>query len=654
MTMGNEILEATLVESDDDLDSSEGHRSRRRRDADREPTRARSRDNGFDTESGDPGAGEVIISGRVRKAAIIPEPGEEGDEEEVEEEGPDEDPDPDFDDSYNDASEDDPNGWEDEGNGPASRETEPRVKKGQVVEPPLYRKPVSEGSTVGPFTMMQIAVVGVVALLLLAVLLIFILPEEETDYIIVVPGLRVGDEGRYSVSGSIDIKDAHNEPIADEITEGWISLGGSSMVVEAEGITTVTDGYYRDYSALQTYSLATWDIDGWVDTISYGKVNVDGTVQINSDAYRNGNTILLTDMVATTDITAESQDVGFYSKRVDSTDTLRTYSSDSGDLQANFDEVIHTPNLRKGMKGEFENDDVAYTWEVTGNARVFKTDCVIVTFTVSKPTDDRVDSQSIKLYLSSKHPFPVKNSIEVVLSDPNEITVKYTMTMNQYKEGTDEIIIPEDEIIDKSPYLEERTMKEYPPTGEVTNTSISYKIEEAHQQAIDKSPDLRDYLDEHDDAFLVQGIYNETDGPVWNLTYSFPGSDTGYVVLVTESRITDKGEMKLSDIGYLLEVNEPHEHFINSWAGAEQILKHDDDVKEECFDGGEHLNLHNCNLAVRTRLYQPSVDFVSMFVSAPRVDYGYVVTKGDEFAAGVDAKTGQLLFVATHDGPDLF
>jgi len=494
-------------------------------------------------------------------------------------------------------------------------------------------------------------VIGVVIIIILSAVIYTMQSGDDSDVVVNVPELMIGDEGIYTVTGDIDIRDAESDPIGGEITEGKIDLKGSSMTVKAESITTVTDGYFREYSALKTYSLATWNIDGWVNTESYDVIDIDGDITISSDSYRNGNTVLLTKIDASTKIDARSRTLGIYTKDIDSEDHLRTYSSDSGDLQASLDEIIHTKDLKKGMNGEFSNDDVDYDWKVTGTNKVYGAKCVIVEFTVKKPLPEELESQSIKLYLSSKYPIPVKTVLKLVITAQGRATVKYTMTMNRFTRGQELLPIPSDEIDRSSPYREQRFMDIYPPTGTKENSSIAYELKDAHDKAVEESG-LKDYLDDHSDAYLVQGIYNETDGPVWNLTYSYPDSETGYVVIVTESKVDDKGEMKLDDAGSALEVNVPAPELVNSWAGAEQVLKQDSEVKDTCFNG-EGINLHDCNLGVRTRLYQPSFDLISMFASAPRVDYGYVITQDDDFAAGVSADTGQLLFVGTHNGPDL-
>jgi hypothetical protein len=665
--MGNDILEATLVNSDEGPEPSPQSKPRIRPANEVENDQNIDRTDGSGAMITKTDTGQIVISGRVKKAAIV------SDEPDDVEDADDAFDDPGHsDDSAMDGdSSDIPWGGDPEpsraqvqgsggrGAGQRSQDTasgqmESRKERFDAERRSKSQHTSSNDEDDSPFDMNQLAVVGVVLLLLIAGIYFLVIPnDDETDYVVTVPGLRVGDEGRYNVDGYIEIKNAGSDPIAGEIKEGRIDLDKSSMVVKAEGISTVTDGYYHEYSALETYTLNTWDIEGWVDTVSYGVLDLDGQVTVTSNAFRNGNTILLTDMEADTDASAESRDIGFYSKQIQSEDTLRTYSSDAGDLQSSFDDVIRKPGLKKGMSGRFENDDIEYEWTVTGNTKVFKTECVIVSIKVLKPTDEDVESQSIKLYLSNNHPFPVKTAFEIVFVGQGRVTVKYTTTMNHFKLGTSEIIIPEDEIVKESPYDDPRTMREYPQTGPSANSSISFHVEDAQDKALEDSG-LQDYFNSHSGAYLVQGIYNETDGPVWNLTYSYPGSESGYVVLVTQSRVTDKGEMKLGDVGYLLEVNDPPADFINSWGGAEEILKQDDEVKAECFDGSEHLNLHDCNFAVRTRLYQPSIDFVSMFASAPRVEYGFTVTKDDEFAAGVDAETGQLLFVATHDGPALF
>lgn len=641
--MGNEILDATLVDPDDGELPSDIIRPRGRRETDRsavspgyrDPDLASARDppsaEAVDGDPDDVSPGEPVAK---TSDAPVPAPAEA------------------------------PGELEDL--------TRPEVSRGGVtrVDPVPDTGPRPGATTPGlkdtrargrrdrpPLDMMQAAALAVVLLIVLAGAWMVLNREEKTDFIVTVPGIREGDEARYSVSGRVDIRGVRDEPIMGEITDGWIDLRGSTMFIKARGIARVTDGYYREYDALLSETDASWKLKGEVTTVSHGEVLIDGTIQLTSEAYRNGNTILKNDMEARTDIRAESKRVGFYSRHDQSEDTLRTYSSDASDLQASFDQVIRRPNLRRGDAGVFENEDVAYTWAVTGNDRVYNADCVIVTFTVTKPTGDRIQSQSITLYLSSEHPFPVKTHIRVVTRVGDQggtVTVEYTARMDHYRQGGAWIIIPEDNIVTASPYLDLRTMLRYPQTGQLENSSIIYRIEDAHDQAKERSQGLRDYLDDHPTAFLVQGIYNETDGPLWNLTYSYPGSTTGYAVLVTETRITDRGIVDLKEMGYLLSVDSPPATFITSWAGAEQVLKHDPVVKDGCFDGGEHLNLYSCRISVRSSLYQPSVDPVSLFASVPRVDYGYLVVKGDELAAGVDGRTGQLLFVLTHDGPSLF
>jgi len=633
MTMDNDIMEATLVDSDDDPESDAFSGGRRRADRYENSTSERSR------------RSESRRGGRRRDDREFTGE-EEGEDDGVEEDG----------EGTGEEGEYGDNTHSDEDDDTMEDGPEPVIKKAKVLDEPPKRKLAVRESQY-PSKQLQMAAVCIVAIIILSTFYLLVLrSEEDLDVTVNVPELKLGDEARYGVSGSLDISGYEDEPLQDEVTSGNINLKGSSMSVKAEGIETVTDGYYYEYESLKTYTYSNWQVDGWIDTVSNGIVDIDGTIQVTNNAYRNGDTILLNEIEAQTNIEAKSRDVGFYTEDIDSEDTLRTYSSESGDLQASFDDIIHTTDLKKGMSGEFTNDDLEYKWEASGNAKVYGARCVIVTFTLIDPIPPDLDikSQSIKLYLSNKHPFPVKTELDLVVgkaAHQGKVTVKYSMTMNRYVSGSTTFVLPEDQIIKESPYQDLGTMKLFPPTGVRENSSISFELKDAHEFALEES-DLEEYLDSHSDAYLVQGIYNETDGPVWNLTYSYLGSDTGYVVIVTESKVEDKGEMKLADAGSALEVNSEALDFVNSWSGAEQILKHDDEVKDNCFTG-EKINLHDCNFGVRTRLYQPSVDLVSMFASAPRVDYGFTITKGDEFAAGVDAETGQLLFVATHDGPPL-
>ncbi len=541
--------------------------------------------------------------------------------------------------------------WEDVAPAEEKIEPEPEAKEeGMPGETTKVRPPTTPKLSPGQ---LKLGVIGVIILIILSATGIYLLGSDDSDVVVNVPELRKGDEARYTVTGNLDIRDAGNDPIADEITSGSIDLKGSSMNVKVVGIETVTDGFYHDYPALKTNTFNTWKIAGWVQTESYQKVDIDGTIHLSNDAYRNGETILLSDIEATTNIDA-SDSMGLYTKSINSEDDLRTYSSVSGNLQGRIDTIIHQKDLKKGMNGEFTEGEVKYHWEVIGNEKVYDTDCVVMEFKVIEPLPEHLAYQSLKLSLSNKHPFPVKTELKLTTTKQGRITLKYTMTMNRFNRGKVALDIPSDTINGTSPYLEKETMELYPPTGSRENTSIGLEIEIAHERAVDESSGLQDYLNSHEDAYLVQGIYNETDGPHWNFTYSYPDATDGYVVLVTESEVDDKGEMPLSEAGAWLEVPSPAPDTVLTWAGAEQVLKHDDEVKDNTFIG-EGIRFDECNLRVRTRLYQPSVDLVSMFASAPRVDYGYVLVKKDyEFAAGVDANTGQLLFVYTHSGDSRF
>ena len=509
--------------------------------------------------------------------------------------------------------------------------------------------PRSQAAQKRELTLTHLIVAVIVAIIIVGGTGAYLMQSGGRDVVVNVPDMRIGDEARYTVSGNIDVRGAENDPIGDEISSASINLQGSTMTVGVDGIETVTDGFYHNYSALKTSTDLSYSLKGWAQTESYQKVDITGTAQLSERAYRNGNTILLSDITGNSHIHASAPSTGF-SKDYDSTDHLRTYSSN--DAQGKMDEIIHLKDLKKGMKGDFTVGETTYHYEATGNAHIFDTDCVVVEFRVVEPMPENLTKQSLRVYLSSKYPFPVRTELEVVTTVQGTITVKTIMTMNHFTPGTQPVVIPNDTINRTSPYFEGGKMGIYPPEGTPANTSIGdFNITKAHDKAV-KDSGLGDYLKAHTNAFLVQGIYNDTNGPHWNLTYSYPGANKGYRVIVKEGSVDDHGEMPLSGGGTGLKADVQVPVNVLTWAGAEQILKHDSVVKEKAFSG-DKLNSGECNFGVRTALYQPSVDPVSMFASAPQVNYGYTLIKGDELTAGVDAGDGQLLFVAIHSGVKL-
>ena len=494
----------------------------------------------------------------------------------------------------------------------------------------------------------------IIAAMVVAIIIVggtgaYLLQYKSEDVVVNVPFMKIGDKARYSISGSIDIRGAEAEPIGGEVTSASINLKNSFMIVSVDGIETVKDGFFHNYSALKTSTEITYSLQGWAETESYQRVEISGDIQLSENAYRNGNTILLTDITGNSHIRAYS--TGF-SNDYDSSDHLRSYSSN--EVQRKMDEIIHQKNLERGVKGNFTVGEYHYRYEAIDNAYIFDTDCVVVKFWIVDPMPRNLSKQSVKVYLSNKYPFPVRTELEVITTLQGTITVKTTMTMNHFTAGSQPLNIPENTINRTSPFFESGNMGIYPPLGSPDNSSIGdFNITKAHEKAVDESSGLDSYLHAHPDAFLIQGIHNETNGPHWNLTYSYPGATTGYQVISREGRVDDHGEIPLSLAGTDLSSEAQLPEKVLTWAGAGQILKHDSTVKSEAFSGNS-LNLGECNIGIRTSLYQPSFDPVSMFASTSQVDYGYILWKGDELAAGVDARNGQILFVATHSGITLF
>jgi hypothetical protein len=181
----------------------------------------------------------------------------------------------------------------------------------------------------------------------------------------------------------------------------------------------------------------------------------------------------------------------------------------------------------------------------------------------------------------------------------------------------------------------------------------NYTPQQAISDAKTNSAGLQNYLNDHNDAYVIDGYFNDTqdDPPLWNITYGEKGEEAAYYVVVEDGgSIRDDGQITVSEVENSTLDFDP----VLSFSSGEQVFLKDEDVDEEIYLGtSEPLWYNGVNYGARTDIIYPTIS-LTISMTIERTGYGYYINKDDgTFFSAVDAINGQLIYVWMHRGDDI-
>jgi len=505
------------------------------------------------------------------------------------------------------------------------------------------------------------------------------------DIEVFVPEKKIGDFAEYKVWGTIVSSSPGNETIKQVEFD---ILDTSTMAVTINGYTDILDGFGLTQNAYSIETIQDLDVEGFVETSLFEeRAEVEGDIGIEETSYLVHKKAVRGHISSELDVSGKSG-IGTLEATGD-VDMFPSLTSD--EEKAQLDDVYRETTIKKGDKGSFKKGEVTFTWSVVKQEKKFKYECLVVeyqldkdelretlseTFSVDLSDAGTVDDAYMRIWVADGVSLDVRQTVFITAHDENsELKFDYSIEMTRYSQGREEIRVENL----GSPEKHELALREpwdtFPRHGDPSNSSIptDFTLQTAYDEGNASNEDFRNYIENHPDDYLVYGKYNESNTMgIWNFTYSkVKLARQGFLMNVTRQSGTmisnDFGERLLSTIDPTLTVTKDRKELPSemiTFASAEQIFKSNDWVEDKAFEKSTgKINFDDYSLGVRTDLVSPGVDITSMNFDVEPSHYAYFIQReggndgdgsddmltGESFMAGVDAYTGQLLFIGEYE-----
>ncbi|UCF07279.1 MAG: PKD domain-containing protein [Thermoplasmata archaeon] len=506
-----------------------------------------------------------------------------------------------------------------------------------------------------------------------------------SELTVTIPAEKVGDEITYDVEGYVDLENSEGLYSA-ETGQGTVIIKRihmdytGFMETSSRSIVTQEDGFGDSHETLEKYNNLELDLSGDIyarielkggGTIDNQKISMSGDLTVTDSTYLDldTNKSIFSDVVSDLMVTAGA-DLG-----VNSHDELRSYSNlreepavfRVEDLSA--DRTFSVGDQQTKIMG-----DVAYTWRVlsAGNVKGYPALEINVSVDDTTMTENNIEVLYISLWIANGIPFPVKTHIFVEIEDEGTtLIVLYDNVIreNSFERGTTDIPYGTCDADTPDGHFRFRDDSRYEFVNwsaddyipDIGNGSSSFEVtpQEAIDHAYIESGDFADYLQTHSGAYVTNGYYNESgdsNNPKWNLTFGRPGDDTGHYIVVEESggvlSVIEDDSVSLSELSFETEDFDP----VLSFSGSEAVFRNDQDVNGAAFDGFEEVAFYDgWTYGTQADMIYPSIS-LTISLNIERTGYAYYLQfQNDEgsFMAGVDAISGQLMYVWDHKGDDL-
>lgn len=499
-----------------------------------------------------------------------------------------------------------------------------------------------------------------------------------TDLEVVIPFEKVRDRCRYDVYGFIEVEDDSGlgtwsiEQGSFTVENIFIEYSGF-MISSIIGIMDEEDGFEEvhktlekwNYQDVELWGNITGDIDAGGIPINNQVISFeDGFLRVSDNAYVDLNTNKTIYSVTNSDF-----EVSGFGENIESNDTICSYPNLREGTTVFRAEDLKEDRTFKKEDGDIKRvGDILYDWEVTKvqNVRGYPSLKIEISIDSNTMTRNNIEEFEMALWIANEIPQPVKTYIFTrIFSGETEITAEYN---NEIQAGgfsggnteipyfTCEASSPDDHYHFRSPngeFLSWDSDDDIPDMGGNSSSLDDYTPQEAINLAKANSGGLQNYLNDHDQAYVIDGYFNDTQStpPLWNLTFGEKGEDTAYYVVVEESgSIRKEGQVTKSEVKNSTLDFDP----ILSFSSGERVFRENEEVNNKIYLGTSEPAWYNgVNYGARTDIVYPTIS-LTISLNIERTGYGYYINKNDgTFFSAVDAIDGQLIYVWMHKGDDI-
>jgi len=457
-------------------------------------------------------------------------------------------------------------------------------------------------------------------------------------------------------------------------------LPDSRTTVELPGFREMTDGYGAEHEALEKRTVHKLYVDGSVELDQWGtgEITRNSWMRITDRSYMvDKNTTIACNITTSTYLQYRKFGATI---SYDSRDSARLFPALRNITTGmKIENIYRDRALEKGDSGMMDMGGIGLPWVVDRQEEIAGEQALRIV--VSLPPDGfdgndtfAIDDIHIHTWVASRYPVPVRKDIMVAGTWNTGGAVQHvrlhyrsTLLKNEFVRGDEPVVYDSPRFPERSD-VEEREdwfMERMPSHGSEWNSSIpaDFTAEIAYERAYMESADFREFMDGRPGAYAALALYNESgehgDGREsrWNLTFAEKDAGRGYHLDVYRDRIENEGIVELDDVQFGLAVQHAQRELEQrpiTFAGFEQILENDSQVRDELFGNGR-LDFDEVTLRLQTNPFDSNLSFpgfpvASAFGQLDSSRYVYVVNRGNEFTAAVDAETGQFLFIAKHEG----
>jgi PKD repeat protein len=499
-----------------------------------------------------------------------------------------------------------------------------------------------------------------------------------TELEVIIPFEKVRDSCTYDVYGYIEVDDNSglgtwsSDQNTITIKNIFVEYSGY-MISLIERVVNQEDGFGEIHNTLKKYNYQ--DVELWGNitgdvkyqgaplpeqTVSFE----DGTLQISDNAFIDLNT--------NKTIYSETQsefEVSVFGIEIDSNDTIRSYSNLREETTVFRVEDLKEDRTFKKEDGDIRRiGDILYDWEVTGaqNVKGYPALKIEISIDSNTMTRNNVEEFEMALWITNDIPQPVKTYIFTIIDDGStEITAEYNneIQTDGFQRGSEDIEYhscpassPDDHYHFYNPgfeFVAWESNDEIPDMGGNSSSLDDYTPHQAISDAKDNSAGLMNYLNNHNDAYVIDGYFNDTqdDPPLWNITFGEKGEETAYYVIVEEGgSIGDEAEITVSEVENSTLDFDP----VLTFSSGEEVFRQDEDVNDIIYLGTSDPAWYNgINYGAKTDIIYPTIS-LTISLTIERTGYGYYINKDDgTFFSAVDAINGQLIYVWMHRGDDV-
>jgi hypothetical protein len=549
---------------------------------------------------------------------------------------------------------------------------------------PKIFSPPKEGGEQTIIQRFQVPIAIFVVLLLLGTVFVWVNSPPEDAIEVTVPEKMINDFGQYSVWGQIISSSPDNQVERVEFN----ILKSSVMTIRINDYETIKDGFGLQREAYETETVQTLDLEGEVEVSAIdGSTDVEGNWLIEENSYLVHDKVVRSHIESELDLRGKSG-LGAIESTADA-DLFPSLANVDED-KTQLDDVYREKTIKKGDSGTLVKGGIHFNWTVAKQEKIGKYECLMIEYKIDedeliKAIDESydvdlanagtVDAAYLKIWVANGVSLDVKRQVYIqVHDDSSEFKLDYTIQMERYNKGNKAINEEDVDAPAKHQLAVRESWNDFPAHGDAHNSSIpaDFTLQTAYDEGENSNPDFADYIQDHPEEYVVYAKYNESnDIGGWNFTFSTDKtSRRGFVMNVTRHSGTyisnDYGERLLTSVDPTLAVSKTREQQQDemiSFASAEQIFKSNDRVYDTAFNSNQdRVNFQDYSLGVRTDLAYPGIDITSLNFDVENSPYAYFIQSengakedssggdtifnGESFVVGVDAYTGQFLYVA--------